>query len=179
MLATTCTEICEGQALDVSFESRDDILPEEYLEMVELKPAVLYWNTTDKAFYNTTFRGTYTTGGPPTGFGRALNRTFLSDPTVQGPTGKGIAFNVNVYYRTGSGIKRVQMVNMGQPSDQAAVATRTVTLYDDDRLYGPSDGGAEKLGTRLSDTGQFYAPDVSTDSGVYNVVVVEVVTWRM
>jgi geranylgeranyl diphosphate synthase type I len=42
MLASTCTEICEGQALDVSFESRDDILPEEYLEMVELKTAVLY-----------------------------------------------------------------------------------------------------------------------------------------
>ena len=42
LLATTCTEICEGQALDVAFESRDDILPEEYLEMVELKTAVLY-----------------------------------------------------------------------------------------------------------------------------------------
>ena len=42
LLATTCTEICEGQALDVAFESRDDLLPEEYLEMVELKTAVLY-----------------------------------------------------------------------------------------------------------------------------------------
>ncbi|GAB6880413.1 polyprenyl synthetase family protein [Halorubrum gandharaense] len=42
LLASTCTEICEGQALDVAFETRDDILPEEYLEMVELKTAVLY-----------------------------------------------------------------------------------------------------------------------------------------
>ena len=42
MLASTCTEICEGQALDVAFESRDDVLPEEYLEMVGLKTAVLY-----------------------------------------------------------------------------------------------------------------------------------------
>ncbi|MFC6753636.1 polyprenyl synthetase family protein [Halorubrum tibetense] len=42
LLASTCTQICEGQALDVAFESRDDILPEEYLEMVELKTAVLY-----------------------------------------------------------------------------------------------------------------------------------------
>ena len=42
LLATTCTEICEGQALNVAFETRDDILPEEYLEMVELKTAVLY-----------------------------------------------------------------------------------------------------------------------------------------
>ncbi|KTG08670.1 phosphoesterase [Haloprofundus marisrubri] len=42
LLATTCTRICEGQALDVSFEHRSDILPEEYLEMIEFKTAVLY-----------------------------------------------------------------------------------------------------------------------------------------
>ena len=42
LLASTCTEICEGQSLDVAFESRDDIDPTEYLEMVELKTAVLY-----------------------------------------------------------------------------------------------------------------------------------------
>ncbi|ERG95100.1 geranylfarnesyl diphosphate synthase [Haloquadratum walsbyi] len=41
-LATTCTQICEGQALDVEFEHRDAVVPEEYLEMVELKTAVLY-----------------------------------------------------------------------------------------------------------------------------------------
>jgi len=41
-LATTCTEICEGQALDVEFEGRSDVSPDEYLEMVEFKTAVLY-----------------------------------------------------------------------------------------------------------------------------------------
>lgn len=41
-LATTCTEICEGQALDVEFEQREDVSISEYLEMVELKTAVLY-----------------------------------------------------------------------------------------------------------------------------------------
>jgi geranylgeranyl diphosphate synthase type I len=41
-LATTCTEICEGQALDVDFENREDVTTEEYLEMVEFKTAVLY-----------------------------------------------------------------------------------------------------------------------------------------
>jgi geranylgeranyl diphosphate synthase type I len=41
-LATTCTRICEGQSLDVEFERRDDIVPEEYLGMVESKTAVLY-----------------------------------------------------------------------------------------------------------------------------------------
>ena len=38
-LATTCTEICEGQALDVDFEGRSDVTTEEYLEMVEFKTA--------------------------------------------------------------------------------------------------------------------------------------------
>jgi len=41
-LATTCTEICEGQSLDIAFEEREAITPDEYLEMVELKTAVLY-----------------------------------------------------------------------------------------------------------------------------------------
>jgi len=41
-LATTCTNICEGQSLDIDFESRDAVEPDEYLDMVELKTAVLY-----------------------------------------------------------------------------------------------------------------------------------------
>jgi geranylgeranyl diphosphate synthase type I len=41
-LASTCTRICEGQAMDVDFEERSTVLPEEYLEMVEHKTAVLY-----------------------------------------------------------------------------------------------------------------------------------------
>ncbi|SDJ98583.1 farnesyl-diphosphate synthase /geranylgeranyl-diphosphate synthase [Halovenus aranensis] len=41
-LATTCTEICEGQSLDIEFETRESVAPEDYLEMVELKTAVLY-----------------------------------------------------------------------------------------------------------------------------------------
>jgi len=41
-LATTCTEICEGQSLDIQFEERPAVTPDEYLGMVELKTAVLY-----------------------------------------------------------------------------------------------------------------------------------------
>jgi len=41
-LASTCTKICEGQAFDIDFESRGAVTPDEYLEMVELKTAVLY-----------------------------------------------------------------------------------------------------------------------------------------
>jgi len=41
-LATTCTRICEGQSFDIEFEQRNAVTPDEYLEMVELKTAVLY-----------------------------------------------------------------------------------------------------------------------------------------
>jgi geranylgeranyl diphosphate synthase type I len=42
VLATTCTKICEGQSMDVSFEERTDVTPEEYLTMIRLKTAVLF-----------------------------------------------------------------------------------------------------------------------------------------
>ena len=45
VLATTCTNICEGQALDVAFEERESVLPEEYLDMITHKTAVLYGAT--------------------------------------------------------------------------------------------------------------------------------------
>ncbi|WP_456466604.1 polyprenyl synthetase family protein [Methanopyrus sp.] len=40
-LARACTEICEGQAMDLEFEERDDVTEEEFLEMVRKKTAAL------------------------------------------------------------------------------------------------------------------------------------------
>jgi len=42
VLARTCTEICEGQTLDVDFETRSDVTIEEYRQMIRAKTAVLY-----------------------------------------------------------------------------------------------------------------------------------------
>ncbi|MDD1729636.1 MAG: polyprenyl synthetase family protein [Methanospirillum sp.] len=42
MLAKTCVEICEGQQQDMSFEDRQDVSLEEYLDMVTKKTGVLY-----------------------------------------------------------------------------------------------------------------------------------------
>ncbi|MCK8519200.1 polyprenyl synthetase family protein [Methanoculleus sp. 7T] len=42
MLARTCAEICEGQSMDMAFETRDDVSEPEYLEMVGKKTGVLY-----------------------------------------------------------------------------------------------------------------------------------------
>jgi geranylgeranyl diphosphate synthase type I len=42
LLAETCVEICEGQQLDISFETRHDVARSEYLDMVTKKTGVLY-----------------------------------------------------------------------------------------------------------------------------------------
>ncbi|MDQ1275874.1 MAG: geranylgeranyl diphosphate synthase, type [Euryarchaeota archaeon] len=42
ILSKTCTEICEGQWLDMDFETRKKVTEYEYLEMVEKKTSVLY-----------------------------------------------------------------------------------------------------------------------------------------
>jgi geranylgeranyl diphosphate synthase type I len=41
-LAQACTNICEGQALDVSFENAEGVDTDDYQEMIERKTAVLY-----------------------------------------------------------------------------------------------------------------------------------------
>ena len=40
-LCKVALEVCEGQQLDLNFETRDDVTLEEYLEMIRLKTAVL------------------------------------------------------------------------------------------------------------------------------------------
>jgi len=42
MLSRTCTAICEGQWLDMEFESRQRVSESEYMEMIEKKTGVLY-----------------------------------------------------------------------------------------------------------------------------------------
>ncbi len=41
VFSKTATEVCEGQQLDMDFESRNDVTIEEYIEMIRLKTSVL------------------------------------------------------------------------------------------------------------------------------------------
>ena len=134
-----------------------------------LEPALLFWNETGGKFHDSTSDGYYALGGPPgLTFGRMLNRTFRD---------RGIAVNVNIQYlSTDESRRTVRLVHMGIPSDNSVTARRTVTLHDEDVLY---DDEGEPTQTTLTDASGFYAPDASPDSPVYNVLVVEVVTWRM
>ena len=41
LISQTALEICEGQQLDMEFETRHDVTEEEYIEMIRLKTSVL------------------------------------------------------------------------------------------------------------------------------------------
>lgn len=141
-----------------------------------LKPAVLYWNQTGQKFHDSTDRDYYINEAPPNRFGDLLHNAF---------NGTGAAYNVYVTYLNRDNRGRIPMVYRGVPSDNAVKVSRTVTLYDDDPLYNDtdSDGVAEPIATNLTEansgtTSPFYADD-EAKSGVFNVVRVEVVVWRM
>jgi hypothetical protein len=143
-------------------------------ESGSLKRALLFWDSTNKKFHGADNGQHYTsTQDPPNRFLATLARTFAD---------RGIALNVHVVYADSDGIRRSQqLVYRGEPSDNAATATTTLTLYDSDVLYADPDGDdvADPTGTEIgSGADAFYVPDAATGSSVYNVVVVEVTVWR-
>jgi hypothetical protein len=78
----------------------------------------------------------------------------------------------------GSGTRQKrELVYRGTPSDNAVSATRTVTLRDGDHLY---DASMDETNVTVAESETYFAAaDVSPNSAVYNVLVVEVVVWRM
>lgn len=132
-----------------------------------LRPTLLYWNGTAGGFHGAS-EDHYVSRAPPTRFGEALQRTFGD---------RNVAYNVNVHYVSADGNRRKQaLVVHGTPSDDAVRATTLVTLSDDDEVRGPT---GEPTNETLAETSAFYAPDAAPDSPIYNVVVVEVVVWRV
>ncbi|MFB6102828.1 MAG: hypothetical protein ABEJ73_09710 [Haloplanus sp.] len=135
-----------------------------------LDAAIRYWDEPNGTLHGTS-GGAYTTDVEVnrTRFGRLLLDTFES---------RGIAFNVYVAYTSSAGtITRQRFIYRGEPSDNAATATTTVMIYDDDPLYGV-DGTPTNTTVNESSTYSAFIPPES-ETGLYNVVRVEVVVWRM
>lgn len=132
-----------------------------------LGPTLRYWDPDEAAFHRTGLGETYYSDAPPTALGRDLEATL----------GRGnLAYNVELHYVEPDGsLGRQVLVRNGVPSDDAARATRTVTLYDDDQLLN-ADGTASNA---TLDGATFYVPDRYPDDPLYNVVRVEVVVWRV
>lgn len=135
----------------------------------ELRAAVLYWNPETAGFYGTTqgvsrYRGVSEIPGElALGFEQVL-------------FSREIAYSIRLHYQTESGRETQQLLDQGSPTDNAVSGSQTVVLRDSDRLR-TVDGS---VGMRLRDVGDgFYAPDISPATGVYNVIEVEVIAWRI
>jgi len=136
------------------------------VENGSLRKTVLFWNASGEAFHNASDVGYYRQA-PPTAFGDALEEAFGS---------RGVAYNVRAVYITSSDERRTRrIVFQGEPSDNAARATRTIVLNDDARLY---DETGARTATEVSDA-DYFATDARPDGNVYNVIRVEVVVWRI
>lgn len=127
-----------------------------------LKTAVLNWNTSSGKFEGAESRFYYRGRAPPGVLGETLNKT-LSD--------KGIAYNIDIVYnRASEGTHVFPFVDNGDPSDNAVVARQVLLLYDDDTLGD---------GTQLVKDDTYRIPDMSPNTGLYNVVVVRITLWRI
>ncbi|MFC3479013.1 DUF7288 family protein [Halobacterium litoreum] len=127
-----------------------------------LSATLRHWNASNATFRDAGQRGYYVGGPPDTAFGDALAAAF-GDRTI--------AYNVNAYYITADGERRQRrVVFQGEPSADAVAATRTVTLYDRQRVTGVPDGPTLENAT-------YFGPDAP--GPVYAVVDVEVVLWRI
>jgi len=137
-----------------------------------LQEAVLYWNTSQAGFENSSEGGDYTDAGSQNAFLTRLDET-LSD--------RRIAYDVEVRFHNTTGtpsVDSISMVDMGRPSDNAVTASRTLTLGDSATLTGSDD---RSLSTVAADPdASFYAPDADPASDLlYNRLEVRITTWRM
>jgi len=135
-----------------------------------LDAAVRYWDETNGTFHGTAGAG-YTTDPE-------VNRTALGRMLLDTFEARGVAFNVYFAYPTDTGtLVRERFIYRGEPSDNAATATTTVALYDDDPLYDANETTTNVTVNGSSTYDALIPPESST--GLYNAVRVEVVVWRM
>lgn len=131
-----------------------------------LRPTITYWNRSSGSFVGTGERGYYASGGPPTAFGAALNRTYSDNR---------IAFNVYVVHRRVDNSRQsTRLVYMGTPTDNAVSTSRTVVVRNDTSL---STGNGTIAEAAAAD--EFYATDAAPESELFNVMEVRIVVWRI
>lgn len=136
----------------------------------ELRRAVLYYNETSGRFHGSGEAGHYTSSENVTKseLGEMLQARFGE---------RGIAYNVNFIYYSANGNRRLtRFIYRGEPSDNAVSASRIVSLYEDDYLIHVNH--TTDNSTTVGE--DFYIPKQTGGSaGLYSVVEVEVVVWRM
>lgn len=140
------------------------------VENGSLQSTLLYWDESNDRFLDADEEeGFYLSRSPNTTFGRNLDGIFEDGR---------IRYNVDLYYRGTDGERETRrLVEYGTPSQDAVRVTETVTLYDDTTLVSRNESRRANA-TLESVESDFYAPDASNDTQLYNVIRVEVVLWR-
>lgn len=161
---TPLTISTSHQHIETQQKKMADGVLEHTKESGALKDAILYWDQDNQVFDGAGqlgFEGTY----PDNEFGDVLNETFED---------RRIAISVFVQYpRQDGSTGTEQMVEMGEPSDNAMTATTNVVIYTDDVLTAP--GETETV----EEADDFFAPSAFSDDEVYTVVEVSIVVWRI
>ncbi|MFW5950006.1 MAG: DUF7288 family protein [archaeon] len=145
----------------------------------QLKQTVLYWDPGAEQFHCTPgdlefYPGHADTSScsppiedavPPTVFGEALEHA-IDD---------GENYNVDLAFRTDTGIQRQRLVYQGEPGSGSIQVTRSISIFEDDEFR---DVNGERSGTNVSEReSRFYAPNTHPSMHLYTVVHVEVVAW--
>lgn len=129
-----------------------------------IEEAILYWDVNNQTFHRASpqgYIGTY----PNIAFGGILESIFRTRQT---------ATNVNFVYQEKDGSRSsIPFINQGKPSDNAVTATTSVILMDNQSLTAP--GTNQNIGN----TTNYFIPDASPNTNVYNVVQVRLVVWRI
>ncbi|WP_255150300.1 DUF7288 family protein [Halorarius halobius] len=136
-----------------------------------LRQAVLYYNETSGQFHDSGETGFYTdtSNVTLTRLGRMLETHFGA---------AGVAFNVNFNYYSEGGLSRTaRFIYQGVPSDNAVSASKTVTLYEGDHLVEANE--TTDPSTTVSSGDIYITKATGSNAGLYNIVEVEVVVWRM
>lgn len=139
-----------------------------------LKKSLLYWDNAGEEYHGTDPGAIYyIVDTPQSDFGVAADDYFISK-------GLGLRVDLAYYEEDASGnLQRVGLpyMDFGSPSNHAYTTTKTIALYDSDRLVNP-DGS--KSSTQLSDASStFFMEDIDDDSELYNIVEVRITIWRI
>jgi hypothetical protein len=173
---TPLTASTASQHIENQMEGTANGVLDQSVEDGSLKRMVLFYNNSTGDFHGSGPGNEYTVGGPPNDFGQRLNETFRD---------RGIAFEVTVVYADDGRVAEETIVSLGSPSDNAVMAHRTVTVYDDDPLYDADGTNNASVNVSSTNTTPYFGGsdpkqfDQSPNSQVYNVFKVELTLWQM
>ena len=145
-------------------------------ERGDLKRALLYWNATERGFIGGNDRGYYTELSAMRDETDPAAANPLYRPLREAFNASGVAFDVVVRYPDDGQLATQSVVDMGEPTDNAATASVRVPLYTDDRLV---DRTGDETTTAVSETEYFAPPDATGSETLYTVVEVRITAWQM